>query len=150
MNIFTRNSQALAVALSQIFVTEATGVANNPKILQYAFDCGFKDYKADEIGWCSLFMCWLATQIGLTHTHSLSARSWLKFGEKVLTEPSVGDIVVLWREQPDSIYGHVGLFLNEVERADGKTYIRVLGGNQSDQVKISEYPKEQLLDYRRW
>lgn len=150
MNIFAKNAQALAVAASQIFVTEATGVANNPKIVQYAIDCGFKDYKSDDIAWCSLFMCWIAKQLGLTHTNSLMARSWLTYGDKVMTEPSVGDIVVLWRGSPDSITGHVGLFLNEITRADGKTYLRIIGGNQSDSVKISEYPKEQLLDYRRW
>ena len=148
MNIFPKNSQALAVALSQIFVSEATGTSNNPKILQYAIDCGFQHYKSDDIGWCSLFLNWVAKEIGSQGTSSLMARSWLAFGVKV-TEPAVGDIAVLWRISPAALTGHVGLFLNEVER-NGKIYLRILGGNQGDQVKISEFPKEQLLQFRRW
>ena len=149
MNIFPKNSQALAVALSQIYVAEVPGAQSNPQILKYAIDYGITWYTHDEIGWCSLFLNWVAKQIGSTGTGSLLARSWLNFGDKVITEPSVGDIAVFWRDSPDGTQGHVGLYLNEVNR-DGKIYLRVIGGNQSDQVKISEFPKWKLLDFRRW
>ncbi|MCB1713295.1 MAG: hypothetical protein KDH96_12745, partial [Candidatus Riesia sp.] len=61
-----------------------------------------------------------------------------------VTEPKIGDIVVFWRGTRDGWQGHVAFYIRE--DADG---IFVLGGNQSNQVCIAEYPKNQLLGYRR-
>ncbi len=49
---------------------------------------------------------------GLPYTKSLMARSWLNWGEKVET-PVTGDIVVFWRGNPQSVSGHVGIYISQ-------------------------------------
>lgn len=143
-----KNADAIAVANSQIFVHDQIGANNNSVILQYAKDCGFAGYLNDDIAWCALFMNWVLLQINIKGTQSLAARSFLTFGTDVVGEPVVGDIAVFWRDSIDSAHGHVTFFLNSVMR-DNVKYLRVLGGNQGDQVRISEFPASQLLQFRR-
>lgn len=156
MIIFRKNAEAVAVSLSQTFVHDVLGTGNNPLILEYAKELhaeypeedAYKNYNNDDVSWCSLFLNWVCLKIGVKGTHSLAARSWLKFGISVIGEPQVGDIAVFWRVAPDSWQGHVAFYLNSVMRNNVK-YIRTLGGNQGDQVKISEFPASQLLEIRR-
>lgn len=148
MNIFKNNANLVAVAISQVFVHDTPGAYNNPTIMQYAADLGFHSYVNDDIAWCALFMNWILFKCGLKGTGSLSARSFLGIGVELHTPPEVGDIAVFWRGSPDSPYGHVTLYLNSILR-DGVMFYRVLGGNQSDQVKISEMPAAQLIQFRR-
>ena len=106
----------------------------------------------DEVPWCSAFanyICWLAR---LPRSKSLLARSWLGIGKGIfLDDAKPGDIIVLQRgtgDQPGpentTASGHVGFYAGR--QSD---LIEVLGGNQSDQVKISRYPKSRLLGVRR-
>lgn len=148
MLIFRKNAEAVAVAISQIYTHDVMGPESNPSILRYAAEAGFPDYKNDDTSWCALFMNWVMRQINIPGTGSLAARSFLDFGLPVISERTVGDIAVFWRVSPASWQGHVGLYLNSVER-DGKEWLRILGGNQGDQVKVSEFPATQLLTYRR-
>ena len=55
---------------------------------------------------------------------------------------SMGCVVVFSRTQ-NPASGHVALF----EEKQGSR-IRVLGGNQSNQVNVTSYPEERLLGYR--
>jgi hypothetical protein len=57
----------------------------------------------------------------------------------------MGDIVILWRISPKSIYGHVGFYVCE-----RKNTLYLLGGNQSNSVSIAPYPKTQVLGYRKF
>lgn len=106
----------------------------------------------DEVPWCSAFtnyICWL---LRLPRSKNLRARSWLQVGSSVhLSDAGIGDIVILKRgrgEQPGpeviEAPGHVGFYAG---RYDG--LIEVLGGNQSDTVKVSRYPVKDLLGVRR-
>jgi len=68
-----------------------------------------------------------------------------------LDSAKVGDVVVLKRGKGDQpgpevieAPGHVGFYAG---RFDG--FIEVLGGNQSDTVKVSRYPSKSLLAVRR-
>ena len=133
------------VALTQYGVTEIRGIKHNPKIVNYSKESGFNGVIDDETSWCSVFMNWCALKAGMERSKALTARSWLKIGEKVTT-PKTGDIVVFWRESPSSWKGHVGIFINYTE--NGK-YIRCLGGNQSNKVCIAKYPVKELLGFRR-
>ena len=72
----------------------------------------------------------------------VNARSWLKVGQRV-SKPKLGDVVIFWRDNPNSWKGHVAFFVRET-----KNWVYVLGGNQNNQVKISAYPKHRLLQYR--
>ena len=130
-------------ALSQYGITEIAGPDHNVEVLKYFQEIGHQWVRDDEMAWCSAFVNWCALRAGYEYTGKLNARSWLQIGESVI-EPFLGCIVVFWRVKKDSPYGHVGLYIREDEH-----YIYVLGGNQSNQVKISKYPKSKLLGYRK-
>lgn len=133
-------SRLADIALSQYGLREVPGVKNNPEIMKY-FHCINQDWvQGDETAWCSAFVNWCAIQRGFEYSGKLTARSWLNLGMKCGF--NVADIVVLWRVSPDSWKGHVGVPIREDDN-----YIWVLGGNQSNMVRISAYPKERLLAY---
>jgi len=73
-------------------------------------------------------------------TRSAMARSFLQFARKT-DNPKVGDIVIFQRGN-NGYSGHVG-FVMEV----GSSAIKVLGGNQSNEVNVSSYSKKDLLGY---
>ena len=121
---------------------EIRGDRHNQVIVDFFQELGYDWIDDDETPWCSAFINYLAKECGYEYTGKLNARSWLDIGNKCVL-PTVGDIAVFWREDPNSWKGHVGMFV----RDDG-THIWVLGGNQSNKVTISRYPKHTLLDYR--
>ncbi|MFT5846773.1 TIGR02594 family protein [Psychroserpens sp.] len=134
----------LEIASKEIGVKEMKGKGNNPRIIQYAKDTGFKNYKSDDSHWCSLFMNWCAHEAGLERSYSLGARSWLRVGMPI-DNPELGDVVIFWRVSRESWQGHVGLF-NGYSR-DGRIYC--LGGNQGDQVSSTGKSQDKILGYRR-
>lgn len=138
-------SKILEIALSQYGIAEIPGREHNPEVLKYfdATDYEGASWITDETAWCSAFANWVAMMAGMERTGALNARSWLKIGE-VVHDPIPGDVVVFWRESPDSWKGHVGFYINETK--DG---IWVLGGNQGNRVTIHAYPKKRLLKFIR-
>ena len=132
----------LELAFSQYGIKEIPGNEDNPEVTKYFNEIGFDGSKLkDETAWCSAYVNWVCKKSGLPFSGRLDARSWLNVGCKVNT-PKLGDVVVFWRESKSSWKGHVAFFIKE----DGN-FIWVLGGNQSNQVNISVYPKERLLAY---
>jgi uncharacterized protein (TIGR02594 family) len=97
----------------------------------------------DETAWCSAFANWVAKQAGYESSSQLTARSWLSVGTST-SNPESGDLVVLWREHPNSWKGHVGFLIKETKR-----YVYLLGGNQGNSVSIKAYPKNRVLDFRK-
>ena len=97
----------------------------------------------DETAWCSAFANWVCKKVGVPYSGKLNARSWLSVGVQV-ENPRQGDIVVLWRENPNSWKGHVGFYIRQT-----KNWVYVLGGNQNNAVNIQAYPKKRLLQFRR-
>ncbi len=95
--------------------------------------------------WCAEFANAVLASSGGKGTGSLSARSFLNYG-KPTSNPTKGDIVVLSRGK-DPSKGHVGFYAGKEEK-DGKTYIKILGGNQGDSVSIKSFPEDRLLGYR--
>lgn len=131
----------MEIAEGYLGVKEIPGIKSNPKIDHFA---SFTTLKAtsDEIAWCSSFVNCCMAEAGEKYTKSAAARSWLDYGT-VLDEPKFGCIVILKRgDNPQS--GHVGFFVSAL--ADG--WIKVLGGNQSDQVKYSNFKASDVLGYR--
>ena len=96
--------------------------------------------------WCSAFANWVMEQAGFSDTNSLGAKDWLKWGIS-LSSPRYGAITVLKRVPKNKKYegweGHVGFF---VKKHGSK--IHLLGGNQSNQVKVTPFSEENLLGYR--
>jgi uncharacterized protein (TIGR02594 family) len=136
-------NKLLEIALSYYGTKAITGKLNNQIIVDMFAAIGHKWVQNDDVPWCSAFINYCAMKAGLQYTKSLAARSWLKAGTFV-DVPQMGDIVVLWRISKDSEFGHVGIFINEYG-----DYVNVLGGNQSGMVRISQYEKSRILDYRR-
>ena len=134
------SSRLLNIALTQYGLKEVAGEENNPEIMKYFKEIGHTWVQSEETAWCSAFINWCAYQKDVEYSDELTARSWLKVGKRVGFEDA--DIVVFWRESPDSWKGHVGIPVNEDE-----DWIWTLGGNQSNMVKISAYPRERKLAY---
>lgn len=134
----------LSTALSQYGVKEISGAKDHPQIINYFTSMGFNKTKfKDETAWCSAFANWVAKQAGYEYTNKLTARSWLTVGQST-EKPQTGDVVVLWRESPNSWKGHVGFLVKQSKR-----YVYLLGGNQGNSVSIKAYPKNRVLDYRK-
>lgn len=150
----TPTAYAIAQAELAIDVREIAGPENNPRIVLYHGTTS-GGAAPDETAWCSSFINYCVEQAGRKGTDSKWAKSWHdnNWGQVVTDDPRTGDIVV-WRRQSASMDGgHVGFFVGNV----GDGIIRVLGGNQSNRVCISDYPikgtiagmKYTLLSIRR-
>jgi uncharacterized protein (TIGR02594 family) len=129
----------MTTAINLIGTKEIPGRVHNKKILDWAKNIGGwvkSYYKNDEIPWCGLYIahCMREADIPLEISNPLSAREWLKFGEKV--KPAYGSIMVFSRKGG----GHVGFYVSE----DTK-YYHILGGNQSNQVNIIKIDKSRFL-----
>lgn len=135
-------NRVFALALGEYGVKGIPGTTHNADILTYFRAPGFKWVKDDETAWCAAFVNWAFWKAGLKVPGTLAARSFLTVGKRTLA-PKLGDLVVFWRVSKDSPYGHVGFFVRETKDA-----IYVLGGNQSNAVNITAFPKSQVLDYR--
>ncbi len=133
----------LVEVLSHYGMKEVSGPESNTEILTFFTELGY-DWVNDDstTAWCSAMLSYYAKKCGYEYNKTLSARDWLKMPIMVL-KPSVGDVVVFWRESLQSWKGHVGLFI-----AWDKNIVYCLGGNQSNMLSISAYPRDQLLGFR--
>lgn len=120
----------LTKARGYLGTREVEGRGNNPVILRWwsLIRAPFTD---DATPWCAGFVGAVLEECGIKSTRSAAARSYEKWG-RGLAKPVVGCIVVFARKGG----GHVGFYVGET-----KTHILVLGGNQSDMVNVSRYPK---------
>jgi uncharacterized protein (TIGR02594 family) len=132
-------------ALEFYGLREIAGDEHNPTVLKFFKETGHKNIQSDEVSWCSVFISYCVKSLEGKYPTSATARSWLSYGKKV-TQPKPGDIVIFWRESKNSWKGHVGIFLGF---SSDKTEVITLGGNQDDAVQIINYPKNQVLGYRR-
>lgn len=130
----------LAIALAEKGTHEFPGDGDNPRVVGYlhSTNLGTPLANQDETAWCSAFVNWCIEKAGYEGTDSAWAKSWLNWG-KAITKPVAGCVAVFTRAGG----GHVGFYMGET-----KTSVRVLGGNQSDEVNESLYPKSRLLGYR--
>lgn len=139
------NIKVLTEALKRIGIKGMSGKTNNsPSVVEWLKRLipGAVD---DEVNWCSAFAHDVVTDaLGIELPQiDASARSWLKYGIPTET-PQMGDMVIFWREDPQSWKGHIAIYIR-----DNGTYVWVLGGNQSNMVSISPYEKSKVLGYRK-
>lgn len=135
----------IQAATKELGISEISDSEHNERILQYSDEIGISWIDDDETPWCSVFMNWVAMQCGVKRSGSAAARSWLNVGLSV-ENPEPGDIVVYWRDDPNSHKGHVGIFFGY--SAD-KSRVYTLGGNQNNSVSISACPADRVLSFRR-
>jgi uncharacterized protein (TIGR02594 family) len=135
----------IKTAIAELGQKEVPGADDNAAIVRYAHESGFSWINDDETPWCSIFVNWCAKKVNLRGTGKADARSWLFAGQRI-DSPEPGDVVVFWREKPESWKGHVGFFFGF-----SKDGLRVycLGGNQGNQVSISAFPVNTILGFRR-
>ncbi len=129
--------------------SEATGSANNPRIIEY-FRVGagwFNPPDGDETDWCAAFVNYCLETSGHVGTNHPGARSffWNKKSQFiVLKEPRLSCIAVrryapfddpTWK----SGKGHVGFVVNYSSET-----VRILGGNQSNTVQEKTYRRKTL------
>jgi uncharacterized protein (TIGR02594 family) len=131
----------LDIALREAGVKTFVTGTSNPRVEEYHRSVSAAVWN-DKIPWCSSFLYWCMQQADIPGSRSALARSWLDWGVP-LSEPTCGCIVVLWREQPDSRKGHVGLFLKQ-----DSTHIHLWGGNQLNEVREHSYPRNMVLGFR--
>ncbi len=132
-------------------IEEVGGSVDNPAIMAM-LKLDAKWPSADEVPWCSAFANHIAWLCRHPRSKDLRARSWLNVGVGIsLDDAEPGDIVVIKRGKGDqpgpentTAQGHVGFYAG----MSGEL-IEILGGNQSDTVKISRYPASRLLGVRR-
>lgn len=87
--------------------------------------------------WCSIFACAALEVSGVTSTRSALAHSFTTSPHFTkLDAPRAGALAVFWRGSPDSGLGHVGFYVGE-----DATHVKVLGGNENDEVEIESIPK---------
>lgn len=148
---FTR-AQIFDLAERFTGIKEVGGNVDNPQIMaMLKLDNSWPT--ADEVPWCSAFANYIAWLARAPRSKDLRARSWLNIGRGINIENAEpGDVIVLKRGTDDGpevidAPGHVGFYAGMY--MDMPRFIEVLGGNQSDTVKISRYPVDRLLGVRR-
>lgn len=131
----------LDFALKFYGIQEIAGAEANPIIVEMFKVAG--GHQSDETAWCSAYVNYCCSQMGLPYTGLPNARSWLEIGRKV-DKADFMDIVVLWRGKKIGWKGHVGFYIGGSQDS-----IFILGGNQENSVSIQAYPKRRLLNYIR-
>jgi uncharacterized protein (TIGR02594 family) len=95
--------------------------------------------------WCAAFVNGILAQVGMKGTGSNLAISFTKY-KTATSNPVKGDIVVIrtGRSRRGRAGNHVGIF----EKFVGNR-VAVLGGNQSNKVKVSYFSKSSVISYRK-
>lgn len=116
----------------------------NPYIGNCYEICGISRNTADGgksgVPWCAAFVSFMLYQSGIESLKTLSSQAYLRYGTEIewtdWSKVRINDIVVLTnRAKPSN--GHVGFFRGYNSKKD---QIILLGGNQSNKVKLSVYP----------
>jgi len=148
--IFT-NEHVFDLAQRFTSIKEVVGNIDNPQIMaMLRLDMKWPSH--DEVPWCSAFVNYIAWLCRHPRSKDLRARSWLNVGVGIeLDDAQPGDIIIIKRgkgEQPGpentTAPGHVGFYAGHTMHL-----IEILGGNQSDTVKISRYAINRLLGIRQ-
>lgn len=105
-------------------------------------------YPPDQVGiktsWCSAALCSVMEKLGLPHTHSAAAMSWLSYGVECEAKPGA---IAVFEFHLNHGTGPTDHHVSIVTGIDADQLI-CLGGNQSNSVRRSWYPKAAVLGYR--
>lgn len=148
----TPSAPWMDIAIAELGVHEdSLPGQHNARIVEYHQTTSLKATD-DETPWCSSFVNWVIRQSGRNGTNSAAAKSWLNWGSEV-TNPTPGVIVVIKKKTPGVTHAtgspsgfHVGFFVSL-----SSTHVRLLGGNQFNQVKYSSFPLStyEIKGYRK-
>ena len=141
-------TQWMKIAEAEQGQKEIPGGRSNPRIVQYHASTTLKA-TSDEVAWCSSFVNWVMLQAGHHGTDSAAALSWVSWGAPSAARS--GAIAVIYNAKAANSAlsrsgNHVGFLVQETE-----THYVLLGGNQSDMVKVSMFPKTSwIVKSYRW
>jgi uncharacterized protein (TIGR02594 family) len=124
---------------------------HNQRIVEYHQTTTLKA-TTDETPWCSSFVNWVMLKAGRRGTNSAAAKSWLKWGT-ALAVPRDGAVTVIKRKTtgPDAATGSTSGFHVAFYVGSSGGHVRLLGGNQSDQVKYSNFSlSSYTIEGYRW
>ena len=116
------------------------GVAGNPRILECYKVCGnsyTRDSSSMSYAWCAAFVSWALYTAGIPTLQTMSSQGWYSWGSEVeWTDTSAirkWDVVIFKSKTRSG--GHIGF----VQEITSNGVIKVLGGNQGDNAKVSNY-----------
>lgn len=137
----------MQIALREAGQKEIPGSQDNPRILAYHSSTTLKA-NTDETAWCSSFVNWVLKEAKITGTNSAAAASWVNWGERTTAKSGAITVIRDANAANSSLTrsgNHVGFLIRETA-----THYELLGGNQSNMVKKSSFPKTSwsLLGYR--
>lgn len=126
----------LIVAEREMGIHEVVGVKHNKRILEYHAATDLHA-STDEVPWCSSFENFVMKAAGIKGTKSAAAASWLKWGKP--TKYRYGCVCVFERTGGNHVANAVAI---------DDTHIAILGGNQSDSVRVSLHSRDGLIGMR--
>jgi uncharacterized protein (TIGR02594 family) len=135
----------MEIAWAQLGVAETPGAAATPEIVQYFADAGHPEVTSDETAWCAALVGACLSRAGIPLTaipkpERLLAIAYLKIGTELpLDQPRVGAVAVI----ETSLGYHTGFLTRWTDAT-----ITLLGGNQANQVKESNFPRSSLKGLR--
>jgi uncharacterized protein (TIGR02594 family) len=134
-------------------IEERPGAGSHPCIT-WAHEMTIGQNQPDEVPWCASWLNLMAWWCRLPRSKSAAARRWIPIGKPLSLHqavPAANDIVVLKRgegQQPGpeilDAPGHVGIYMG----MEGDK-IRVLGGNQNNNVSVALFKQQDILALRR-
>lgn len=142
----------MAIAQREVGVIEFKGQKHNPRIVEYLRSTTNADlgdaYRAkDETAWCAAFVNWCLLKAGLPAKRDALARRWIDYGYAVEEDDAPYGAITIIRsaKKNDLATGsttgyHIG-FLHDLN----KSRVTLLGGNQSDSVKLSAFNRNAYM-----
>lgn len=123
----------LQIARGELGTKEIKGSQHNPRVLEYLRTVGIG--AGDETSWCSSFAAWCVKNAG----HSIAgingfAKSWENAPSMRKVDKLEYGAIVVFNRGSNPQFGHVGFCMGT---QGGR--VQILGGNQSDSVKISGF-----------
>lgn len=125
---------------------EIHGKLSNPKVKELYADAGVPSVVSDEVPWCAAFVGATLARANQPNTGTLLARDYrsASFLKKCVDhgkKPVLYSIGVMQRGT-SSWEGHVGYVMGF-----DATTVTLLGGNQSDSVKLAKFPRNKFLGF---
>lgn len=130
----------IKVARSYLGLTEIKASNKHPTIDAWAKTLSGKWLIGQP--WCGTFCAQVFKEAGLGHKmpkEFFRAKAWENAGTK-LDKPAYGCIVTFTRDGG----GHVGFVVGKTSKGN----LKVLGGNQSNQVNIMDFDPSRVTSYR--
>lgn len=110
---------------------------SNPLILETYRICGL-ERRTDSLSWCAAFMSYILYNSGFSSLKSTSSQAYRSYGREIdwrsWQNVRRNDIIVFRNKSSNG--GHVGFFRGYNPSTNR---VRVLGGNQGDTVKLSNF-----------